>query len=549
MIQALEEAAAETFARTASDSAKVRDEQRHVETLLKARTKLLKTKNVAMGKLEHNRTVDYDPVVLEDMGREQMIALCKQYQLQSRGTTEELRDRLGELLLSERKRSNAYKKKVSAAVGAEAEQRAVEAIQQYELKSLMAEEEFAGLYDLRDDLDPREQEALTKMAMDQRLENAETSSLQTRRALAELQAWHDSFEPIEAPSSHLTQIEQALAGMHPHDWMGMKERGYEGKKAVETKVQDVLDDVRLNAQRLKALEQLIEQAKQDNAANARKLHGLKAQHHRLQGEYERKIEEKSTKQAAVGQTKRDAINLKEQLRSEQAEWVDEQHKLEKEEELLQADVDALAERYGKELDALHRKHEEAEKKEGEVNRRKNEKMMKMQMGVDQQFEEHKTAKLQEMLKKAVGKEETDTAALREQVDAQEAIIAELAQKIKDKVSSKIALQGEVLRLAQAERDAREAEEDAERAAKRDRELWKELEEERTDFEWYMKHVAPTAGQSPEEKGCQAGSDDKSNFDKPMIDGGTKLEAARLHFPGDHSAHKSSGSACPGQPGS
>ena len=538
-----------TFARTASKSGKARGEQKHVETLLKARNKWMKTKTVAMSKLEHNRTVDYDPVVLEDMSREQMIALCKQYHLQSRGTTQELRDRLGELLLSERKRSNAHKKKVSTAAGAEAEQRAVEAIQQYELQSIMAEEEFAGLYGLRDDLEPREQEALTKMATDQSLENVETSSLQTRRALAELQAWYDSFEPIEAPSSHLTQIEQALAGMHPQDWMSMKERGYESKKAVETKVQDVIDDVRVNTQRLKALEQLIAKTKQDNAANARKLHGLKAQHHRLQGECERKIEEKATKQAAVGQAKRDAMNLKEQLHSEQAEWVDEQNKLEKEEELLQADVDALAERYGKELDALHRKHEEAEKKEAELNRRKNEKLMKMQADVDQQFEAHKAAKLQEMLKKAVGREEKETAALREQIDAQEAIIAELVQKIKDKVSSKITLQGEVLRLAQAARDAREADEDAERAAKRDRELWKELEEERIDFEFYMKHVAPTAGHSPEEKGCQAGSDGKSNFDQPMIDGGTKLEAARLHFPGNHSAYKSSESACPAQPGS
>ena len=58
-------------------------------------------------------------------------------------------------------------------------------------------------------------------------------------------------------------------------------------------------------------------------------------------------------------------------------------------------------------------------------------------------------------------------------------------------------------------------------------MWKELEDERTEFEWYMKHIAPTAGEPPEEKECQAGSDDE--FDQPMVDGGAKVEAARLHF--------------------
>ena len=123
--------------------------------------------------------------------------------------------------------------------------------------------------------------------------------------------------------------------------------------------------------------------------------------------------------------------------------------------------------------------------------------------------------------------EEEVAALHDEIRAEEAAIAELVQKIKDKVASKLALQGEVLRLTQQAMDAREAADDAERAAKRDREMWNELETERVDFEWYMKHIAPMAGEPPEDKVCQAGNDEE--FDQPMIDGGEKLEAARLHF--------------------
>jgi hypothetical protein len=43
----------------------------------------------------------------------------------------------------------------------------------------------------------------------------------------------------------------------------------------------------------------------------------------------------------------------------------------------------------------------------------------------------------------------------------------------------------------------------------------------------MKHIAPTYGEPPEEQECQAGSDE--GFDQPMVDGGTQIEHARLHF--------------------
>eukprot|EP01043_Picozoa_sp_COSAG02_P000069 COSAG02_NODE_1_length_108762_cov_456.708287_69_plen_536_part_00 len=518
-----EDAALATFARTEFDSGQVRDDKRHVETVVKARTKWMTTRHVAMEKLGSNKTLDYDANILEGMGHEQMIRTCKSYHLNSSGTTEEVRKRLADLMMRERLRSNAYKKRQATEAGEKASQNADAIIQQFEMESIMHQEEFAGLHGL----DSEEQEALSKMEIKKSLGSVMNSSTQTRKALAELQAWHDSFEPIEPPSAHLTTIEQALAGMQPQDWMEMKERGHEGKTAVDTKVMDAIDDIRRNAARLTDLERLIAEAKKDHAENSRKLSALKHQHQRLQSEYERKTEEKDSKQAAVARAKHEAKGLKVESQDEEADWANEERKLEKAEALLQAQVDELKERYEKEIDALHRKHEEIEKHEADLNRKKNEKLMQMQAEVDKQFEERKVAKLEEMLKQALAKEEADVVALRKEIDAEEAKIADLTQKIKDKVASKLALQGEILRLTQQAAEALEAAEDSERAAKRDREMYKELEQERAEFEWYMKHIAPTAGHPPEEKECQAGSDDK--FDEPMIDGGAQVEQARLHF--------------------
>ena len=51
---AVERAFEKTFARTATDSGQVRDDHKHVETVVKARSKWMTTKSL---KLSHGRTV------------------------------------------------------------------------------------------------------------------------------------------------------------------------------------------------------------------------------------------------------------------------------------------------------------------------------------------------------------------------------------------------------------------------------------------------------------------------------------------------------------
>ena len=73
---AVERAFEKTFARTATDSGQVRDDHRHVETVVKARQKWMTTKNIALEKLEHNKTLDYDVQMLEGMSHQAMIETC-----------------------------------------------------------------------------------------------------------------------------------------------------------------------------------------------------------------------------------------------------------------------------------------------------------------------------------------------------------------------------------------------------------------------------------------------------------------------------------------
>ena len=51
-----------------------------------------------------------------------------------------------------------------------------------------------------------------------------------------------------------------------------------------------------------------------------------------------------------------------------------------------------------------------------------------------------------------------------------------------------------------------------------------MEQERTEFEWYLNHIVPHTGE--EDVGCQAGED--VDFDLPLVDGGRRLEGLRLH---------------------
>ena len=90
--------------------------------------KLDHTRAVAMNKLERGRTVDYSPESLERMNPELLKRTCIKYKLDTTGKPDDMRSRLAELLLAERKRTNEWLKKKNMSVATEINKRADEVI-------------------------------------------------------------------------------------------------------------------------------------------------------------------------------------------------------------------------------------------------------------------------------------------------------------------------------------------------------------------------------------------------------------------------------------
>ena len=86
-------------------------------------------------------------------------------------------------------------------------------------------------------------------------------------------------------------------------------------------------------------------------------------------------------------------------------------------------------------------------------------------------------RLAELIKEETVKEEAEIADLHEQIRIQEAVIESLSGKIKEKVQSKLSLQGEILKIAEDTAAANAAADDAEARARRERDKWKEMEQE------------------------------------------------------------------------
>lgn len=185
----LHKAETRTFAATAFDSGEVRDDKKHVEMLIKVRSRMVRTKKVAMDKLEHGKTLDYDVTTLELMSLATMQLMAKKYHipLSADESPEELRTRLAGLLLRERMRSNAYKKNQSAKAGDQYKNHADKIIESYEMNVLMHAEEFSGMTGMT----PEEHEAVTKMETNKQIAQVQSSALETRKALSELEAWCD----------------------------------------------------------------------------------------------------------------------------------------------------------------------------------------------------------------------------------------------------------------------------------------------------------------------------------------------------------------------
>jgi hypothetical protein len=102
-----------------------------VMTMLKFRQKALNVKKVAMEKLEHGKTLDYNADELAKMTVAQLKATCQRYHVSvksEKGTPfrNTLRESLAELLLKEKHRSDTFRKSKATQQGKEVEERTAE---------------------------------------------------------------------------------------------------------------------------------------------------------------------------------------------------------------------------------------------------------------------------------------------------------------------------------------------------------------------------------------------------------------------------------------
>ena len=183
-----------------------RKKEADVKTVLKARSRMVSTKNTALDKLEHGKTLDYDVQTLQMMSHRHMIETCARYHLPHDGGPEELRSRLAELLLRERMRSNAYKKAQAVRRAATVVDRADEQVDTYEMVQLMHEEEFSGLSGMT----AREHEAAVQLETKKRVAAVASGTAKTSTQVADIMQWYESFSSVDAPEGHLDAVERAL---------------------------------------------------------------------------------------------------------------------------------------------------------------------------------------------------------------------------------------------------------------------------------------------------------------------------------------------------
>jgi hypothetical protein len=109
-------------------------------TMMKARQMALRTKRRAMDKLQSGKTLEYDPTTLGKASTKQLVTWCEKYHLSAKAEPNTplkntLRERLADLLVVERHRTQRYRTAQAAQLGDDAIGRADEHIAAYEMSA------------------------------------------------------------------------------------------------------------------------------------------------------------------------------------------------------------------------------------------------------------------------------------------------------------------------------------------------------------------------------------------------------------------------------
>jgi len=268
------------------------------------KNKLDKTRTVAMDKLESGRTVDYDPDSLERMNPEMLKRMCIKYRLDTTGKPDDLRSRLAELLLTERKRTNSWLKTKNMNVATEINERADEAIGEYEIE-------------MADGINQQELIGITHRSRDglQVLEKINAGRLEE---IGFLDEWHKDYQPIYVDET-LFETAAAASSKQGMAWDTILRGKIMAREEIVRLFNQLLADLGRKRQEVVAIRAIVIRAEEEEAQlrikfetvqrkvndSEKRLEGLVDEQKAAQAAAKAVAEDAKAARAAAGQAKAD----------------------------------------------------------------------------------------------------------------------------------------------------------------------------------------------------------------------------------------------------
>ena len=214
------------------------------------KTTLTKTLDTAMTKLESGWTLDYSPDSLERMNPELLKRMCAKYRLETKGKPDELRSQLAELLLAEKKRTQAYLKMKNVTAADEINDRAEEVIGEYEI-------------DAADGINERELRLITEET-DRGVKELEKINAGRIEEIGYLDDWHQQYQPIYVDETLFDQVAAAAGNSHV-SWDKIKRGKVMAREEIVRMFNQLLKDLSKKRDEVKAIRAIVIRAEEEEA--------------------------------------------------------------------------------------------------------------------------------------------------------------------------------------------------------------------------------------------------------------------------------------------
>eukprot|EP01050_Picozoa_sp_SAG11_P005181 SAG11_NODE_355_length_10322_cov_3.245207_3_plen_306_part_00 len=201
----------------------------------KARQKIVATSSKAIQKLESGKTLEFSVGLLERMNPQKLEQMCRKYRLK-RGKPEEMRQRLAELLLLEKTRSNTYLQNKANRIVDEINARVDDDLQDLDAQLTRAVGEEIDVYGMGD-----------------RLDTLEGVNTERQTVISELNEWHHQYQAILADELSKDADDPAIAGK---DWDQMVNEKHTARDRIREIIEGLMAELMDKRQQLLALSEL-----------------------------------------------------------------------------------------------------------------------------------------------------------------------------------------------------------------------------------------------------------------------------------------------------